>query len=63
MKTESKEIGFEMILDHEIEELVAIRRIARRDGNVRMASKADRMLDAAGVMVKDTPFGTTWHRA
>ena len=48
--------------DFEIEELITVRGIARRDGDVKLASKVDRELDAEGVKVNDTPFGTTWAR-
>lgn len=48
------------MLDYEIEELIKVRSIARRDGNIFLAIKTERELDAVGVKVIDTPNGTVW---
>ena len=46
--------------DFEIEELISVRSIARKDGNIAMARKVEAELAEEGVILLDSPYGTTW---
>jgi len=48
--------------DDEIEKLVIERTLARKEGNFKRADEIRKYLEGKGIILEDTPRGTTWHR-